>query len=302
MKLTLEALEVLDAIDKKGSFAGAANALFRVPSTVTYMVQKLEQDLGFTIFRREGRRSVITPAGQVLLEQGRNLLLDAQRIVESAHQVNSGWESRLNIAVDTLWNLTDFYPLLIEFQQLNSGVEINITEEVMGGSIDAIAAGHADIVIGGPLPVSNIVGVKFKEIKSTHWQFVVASNHPLTKMKQPINEADINAYASIIIKDSSKNSPILSHRLFDNQNKIRVATMEQKITAIVQGVGVGFLPSNKIQQHLASEELVVVKINKPAPATKQYCSWRINNKGKAMRWFLNKILAQAEINASEETA
>lgn len=59
--VTLEALEVLDAIDRKGSFAAAANALYRVPSAISYNVQKLEQDLGVVLFKREGRRSLLTP-------------------------------------------------------------------------------------------------------------------------------------------------------------------------------------------------------------------------------------------------
>jgi len=294
VKLTLEALEVLDAIDQKGSFAGAANALFRVPSTVTYMVQKLEEDLGFAIFRREGRRSLLTPAGLVLLEQGRELLLSAQRIIESAHQVNSGWESTLNIAIDTLWDLKAFYPLLIEFHQLNTGVQINLTEEVMGGSLEAITEKRADIVIGGPLPVANIQGVKFKKILSTTWQFVVAKNHPLIKHKLLLEEEDIKPFPTITIKDSSKNSPILSHRVFDNQTTVRVATMEQKIMAVIEGVGVGFLPYHKVKKYLASGELVSLAINKPAPVTSQYCSWHVNNKGKAMRWFVDKILATAQ--------
>jgi len=293
MKLTLEALEVLDAIDKKGSFAGAANVLFRVPSTITYMVQKLEEDLGFVIFRREGRRSLLTPAGQVLLEQGRELLLSAQRVVEAAHQVNSGWESTLNIAIDTLWDLKKFYPLLIEFHQLKTGVQINITEEVMGGNIEAMAENRADIVIGGPLPVSTIQGVKFEKIFTTKWQFVVAKDHPLIECQQPLEIDDIKPFANIIISDSSTKSPILSHRVFDNQTSVRVATMEQKIMAVTQGVGVGFLPVQKIKPYLATGELVALAINKAAPVTEHYCSWRINNKGKAMRWFIDKIISQS---------
>ena len=50
--VTLEALEILDAIDRKGSFAAAANALYRVPSAITYNVQKLEEDLGVVLFKR----------------------------------------------------------------------------------------------------------------------------------------------------------------------------------------------------------------------------------------------------------
>ena len=61
-QLTLEALEELDTIDRKGSFAAAAAALYKVPSAVSYSVQKLEQDLGVTLFIKEGRRSVLTPS------------------------------------------------------------------------------------------------------------------------------------------------------------------------------------------------------------------------------------------------
>ena len=46
MNLTLEALRIIDAIDRKGSFAAAAVALDRVPSAMTYSVRKLEEDLG----------------------------------------------------------------------------------------------------------------------------------------------------------------------------------------------------------------------------------------------------------------
>ena len=81
--LSLDALEVLDAIERKGSFAAAANALYRVPSAITYSVQKLEEDLGVVLFRREGRRSILTPAGTVLLEQGRELLAAAERLTEN---------------------------------------------------------------------------------------------------------------------------------------------------------------------------------------------------------------------------
>ncbi|MDI1230208.1 MAG: LysR family transcriptional regulator [Methylobacter sp.] len=51
--ITLDALEVLDAIARKGSFAAAANELYRVPSVISYTVQKLEQDLDVVLFRKE---------------------------------------------------------------------------------------------------------------------------------------------------------------------------------------------------------------------------------------------------------
>ncbi len=294
MKLTLDALTVLDAIDRKGSFANAAQALFRVPSTVTYTVQKLEEDLGFAIFKRAGRRSVLTPAGKVLLEQGRQLLMAAQDVVNSAHQVNSGWEAELNIAIDTVWDIQRFYPILAEFQQLNSGVQVNISEEVMGGTLEAIIDHRADLTIGGPPPVSAIQGIQFESILNTQWLFVVAKAHPLTTLATPLTEQDIEPYVSIVIRDSATQSPIRAHRSLGARSMLRVANMEQKIQAQLQGLGVGFLPKHKIQPLLNSGQLVELKIKKDAPVTQQYCAWRSSNTGRAALWFVDKILAEVD--------
>ena len=74
MKISLDSLEVLDAIDRKGSFAAAAESLFRVPSAITYTVRKLEEDLGVALFNRSGHRAELTEAGIELLREGRLLL------------------------------------------------------------------------------------------------------------------------------------------------------------------------------------------------------------------------------------
>src|SRR5215213_3577115 len=41
MRLSLDSLQVLDAIDRKGSFAAAADELHRVPSAITYSVKQV---------------------------------------------------------------------------------------------------------------------------------------------------------------------------------------------------------------------------------------------------------------------
>ena len=48
--LTLEALRVMDAIDRRGSFAAAADELGRVPSALSYTMQKLEEELDVVLF------------------------------------------------------------------------------------------------------------------------------------------------------------------------------------------------------------------------------------------------------------
>ena len=85
-KLSLEALQVLDAIDRKGSFAAAAEDLHRVPSAVTYSVRQLEQSLGIELFDRRGHRAVLTDAGTELLSHGRELLKAAADLLVKIYE------------------------------------------------------------------------------------------------------------------------------------------------------------------------------------------------------------------------
>src|SRR5919199_3106227 len=98
MRLTLDALIVLDAIDRAGSFAAGAEQLFRVPSAVSYTIHKLEQDLGVRIFDRSGHRAKLTSAGAQLLKDGRELLRLAEGVERKVKEVGAGWEARLAIA------------------------------------------------------------------------------------------------------------------------------------------------------------------------------------------------------------
>src|SRR5687767_8724004 len=109
MRLTLDALQVLDAVARKGSFAGAAEELHRVPSAITYSVQQLERGLGVEVFDRRGHRAVLTDAGRELLDEGRELLRAAADLECRVKQVAQGWEVELRIAVDTIISLERLY-------------------------------------------------------------------------------------------------------------------------------------------------------------------------------------------------
>lgn len=293
-KLTLEALEVLDAIDKKGSFAAAAAALYRVPSAVTYSVHKLEEDLGVTLFKKEGRRSVLTPAGKVLLTQGRMLLDAAERLVETTRQVSIGWESHLNIAIDSILCFDVIYAHLETFYQLKPDIEINLYEEVLGGAWEAIIKDRVDLVIGAIKPPTHTHGLHYKEIMQVAWTFVVARTHPLTEIDQPLTQADIRKFRAVVIRDSSQQLPTLTQRVFDKQTILRVATMQHKIDAQIKGLGVGFLPRHRIQKQLDNGNLVALPLAEEIPHTPLHLAWKSNNKGKALRWFINRLLKDWE--------
>ncbi|MGL6224871.1 MAG: helix-turn-helix domain-containing protein, partial [Steroidobacteraceae bacterium] len=63
-RIALDQWAALVAVVEEGGYARASRRLHRTQSTVTYTIQKLEEQLGLKVFERQGRRSVLSPAGQ----------------------------------------------------------------------------------------------------------------------------------------------------------------------------------------------------------------------------------------------
>ncbi len=288
-EITLEGLEVLDAIDRKGSFAAAAASLYRVPSKVTYSVNRMEEDLGVTLFRREGRRSVLTPAGRLLLEQGREILDATARLVESTRQRDRGWESRLRIALDSVLDVDYLLPHLAAFSDMRPETEVDLSQEVLGGAWEAIQLDRVDLVIGAPDEPVDRTGLTVRPLTDVTWVFAVSPEHPLANHDGPLSEEERVKHRAIVVKDSSRERPALTLRVFEKQQRLVVPTIEHKIAAQCAGLGAGFLPRHRIENLLRSGELVVLDTAVPIPPSQLFVAWRTGNKGKALSWFIDRL-------------
>jgi DNA-binding transcriptional LysR family regulator len=151
--ITIEVLETIDAIDRRGSFAKAAEELNKATSAISYAVQKLEEQLDIAVFQRQGRRSVLTPAGRLLLAEGREILQATARLANKAKEVATGWEPRISIAVESVQSYPVFFSQLREFLEEHPTVEIDICESVFNGGWEALEQDRVDLIVGSPGPV-----------------------------------------------------------------------------------------------------------------------------------------------------
>jgi DNA-binding transcriptional LysR family regulator len=287
--ITLDALEVLDAIARKGSFAGAANELFRVPSAISYTVQKLEQDLDVVLFRKEGRKAVLTQAGKVLLEQGREILEATERLAVATKKTHSGFEPVFNIAIDSILSFEFIYPLINEFYKVLPDIEINIYEEVLGGAQEAISNNRADLVIGTGSETMPIPGIKYQKIGEIEWLFAVAPGHDLTNASLPLSQKMIEQHRFIVVRDSARNQAPQSRRVFSKRPVLSVPSVTEKINAQCLGLGVGFLPAHRIQAQLTQGQLIALPVESTISMEAINMAWKTSNKGKILHWFIERL-------------
>jgi DNA-binding transcriptional LysR family regulator len=287
-KLSLEALEVLDAIARKGSFAAAAESLHRVPSAITYTVRRLEDDLGMQLFDRTGHRAELTEAGAELLREGRNLLRAAGELEARVKRVATGVETDLSIAISDLFRIECIYPILHEFYNQGFGTRLRLLTEVYGGSWDALITGRADISLGAPGDGPPGGGYATKAIGTLEFHFAVAPHHPLAAFPEPLQNADIQQFRSISDADSSRNLAPRTSGILSGQDVLTVADMRSKLLAQLNGLGVGYLPKRLAEQYAAKGELVIKQVAEPKPEATTFLAWRTSN-GKAQQWLLKQF-------------
>ncbi|MCB1649930.1 MAG: LysR family transcriptional regulator [Pseudomonadales bacterium] len=283
--LSLDALRVLDAIERRGSFQAAAEALHKVPSALSYTVQKLESDLGVVLFDRSRQRARLTAAGTLLLERGRKLLQDAADLEEAVRQLESGWETTLRIARDTVLPIDRLLQQVRAFNGLGQQVTVQISEEVLGGGWDALVAGRCDLTLGASGDIPKGV-FEYRALGAVEFVFAVAPEHPLTRREGPVDADDIAAFPTVIAADTSLISPARSSGLLASRQSLRVANMDAKIQAQCLGVGVGFLPRHMVADLLRRGKLVALPCAVPRPPIPLYMAWRKHQQGRALAWFV----------------
>lgn len=284
---------VVDAINKKGSFAAAAHALHRVPSAVTYTVRKLEQDLGVSLFDRSGHRAILTPAGEELHHQGEHLLKAAQALEGQVLRVSTGWEQTLHIAVDNMIPLAHLRPHLEEFYKVQTGTGVQLLQEVYGGSWDALATNRADLVFGVPPEGPMGGGYSMRPLGTVELVFAVAPHHPLAKAPAPLGSETILKYRAVSVADSSRSLPPRTAGLLTGQEVLTVPTIESKIAMQESGIGVGYIPRHLAQSSLAAGRLVEKQVESGREEGIISMAWRSGEKGKALCWFLERFEPEA---------
>ena len=296
--ITIEVLQTLDAIDRRGSFAKAAEELNKATSAISYAVQKLEEQLDIALFQRQGRRSVLTPAGQLILTEGREILSVTARLASKAKEIATGWEARISIALESHQSYATFFTVLNEFLKEHSTIEIDVTESVLNGGWDALEQGRVDLLVGSPGPVPLQKGYRAIPLVCADWVPVIASHHPLAKLVinlkasnntfEAVFEETLAKVRRVITHDTSMFGIARSAGLSSDGQQFYVQTIDHKVEAILAGVGIGHLPKQRIQKYLDSGELIALKLAESS-VHDNFLAWKISNKGKGLQELTKRL-------------
>lgn len=242
--VTLEQWQTLIAIVDNDGYAGAAEAMNKSQSSMSYAIQKLENSLNIRVFTIVGRRAVLTPIGRIMYQRAENLLQTAKQMEEQAAQYAEGWEPVIRVAMDTLFPEWLMLEVIEHFTTEHPLTRIELLETVLSGTDEALLRKEADLVIGGRIPP----GFLGNPLLTITFQAVAAPSHPLHHLGRDINYEDLQLHRQLVVKDSGSRN--MDAGWLGAQQRLTLSHIHTSISAATKGLGYAWYPKLKIHNEL----------------------------------------------------
>jgi DNA-binding transcriptional LysR family regulator len=249
-RTTLDQWNALVAVVEAGGYAQASKRLHRTQSTVTYTIKKLEDVLGVKVFELQGRKAVLTPAGELLYRRGRALVDEASRLERASSELARGWEPEIRLAVDIIFPTWLLLECMALFGQEHPDTRIELVESVLGGTEDALTEGRADLAIGGVVP-GGFMGDPLMQVR---FVCAAARSHPLHQAGGSLTLDDLRQHRHLVVRDSGALRSRSSGWL--NEKRWTMTSKATSIRAACMGLGYAWYPEESIREELDSGRLV----------------------------------------------
>lgn len=171
--MEFDQLRQLDAIEREGTMSAAARALHLSQPALSRSMQRLEVELGMTLFVREGRRATLNEAGRTAVDWAQQILRD-ERLMRDAIDSVARRARALRVgtvAPAPLWRLTG---LMVE-----SFPQETLTSETVdeGAIVRRVLDGTFDLGIVCERPTSPLL--RSCELMCENLSVTLPPNHPL---------------------------------------------------------------------------------------------------------------------------
>ncbi|MDQ2068080.1 LysR substrate-binding domain-containing protein [Xinfangfangia sp. CPCC 101601] len=259
---SLTALHALDALDRLGTTAAAAQELSLTQGAISKQLQSLEEALGAPVLIRQGRQLRLTPGGQDFVSEARKAL----KILSDA-SLNLRANPRggtLNLAILPAFGMHWLAPRLANFARAHPEVTVNLSTRLR--PFDFAATGFDAAIHYGRKDWPGVSYLKLME------EQVLAVGAP-SLLQKPIHSALEIMDLPLLQLDSRSGdwARWLSHH---NHPNIRPPAMlfDQFSTmaqAAIHGMGLALMPVFLIEEDLAAGRLLPA-FGGPVPALGAY--------------------------------
>ncbi|SET62552.1 DNA-binding transcriptional regulator, LysR family [Thalassotalea agarivorans] len=232
------------------SFKHAASQLFLTPSAVSHQIKQLEEQLGFSLFKRNTRAIELTAAGDKFYHAVQPIVENLENTI--AEFTQSEVNKTITVSLPEFFANELFVPKLSEWAELNPSINLQL-ETVKSGN-QAVKNAYLSIVLASGKPNASIVHELFPI------RYVPACNKSIYK-KWAAKGYDALSQVPLILHQARpwswhKWADQLDIPNFDPKQIIQFDSMYSVAKAAQQGMGIALVPL-PISKTWFKEEMLV---------------------------------------------
>jgi DNA-binding transcriptional LysR family regulator len=143
--LSLDSLRTLVITQDLGGFGRASERLGRTPSAISLQMKRLQEEVGVPLFRRQGRKTLLTEQGEIALRYARRVLELNDEMIDTLRGSSLAGVVRIGFGQDFMGNVL---PLAIaRFNALYPLVKLEVTVDVGQVLLQKVDSGDLDVVL-----------------------------------------------------------------------------------------------------------------------------------------------------------
>lgn len=225
------------------NFRQAAENLYMSQPTLTYQIQTLESELGFSLFHRSGKGATLSVAGEQFCTTLTRMKDEMKAAIETGRNLSKQYKDALNVSIP-LRSAIYFLPhIMKQFQKEFPDISLQIKHIYGNERIDSFLRGEEDIIFGLETHLSHIPNMLVHKLFDSHIYLVCEKDDPLAK-KEVAQVEDLNNRVLMV----GGGSPIQLQRVQQTvMNQTNVKTINSPdhnttLTNISAGLGVCLCP------------------------------------------------------------
>lgn len=253
--MDLKEFEYVLAINEERSFSKAAKKLFISQPSLSQYINRLEGQLGVTIFDRNTIPLSLTFEGELYINSVKSIMNIVTNMRKSFEDISNLKIGRVNIGLAPSKANNPLPAILPVFKETYPGVELIITERTSSELEDMLTRGQVDVCMLN-LPIKS-KGIEYEPIMKENIYIAAPPDYC------PPNGVDTSArYPQLDINDIANEQFILLHpsqrlrqiadTMFNNDNikpkiLLETASIETSLRLSAAGMGFSFVPESAVR-------------------------------------------------------
>ena len=270
MEQNLSLYYVFHTVAKKGSISHAAKELYISQPAISKSIQKLEDNLNTTLFKRSSRGVTLTADGEILFQHTRDAfetLEEGEEILARHHALGV---DQLRIGVSTTLCKYILLPHLQRFIKAYPHVKISISCQSTYQTLTLLEENKIDIGLVGEPAIQK--GFYFQPLQKIQDIFVTTTAY-LEHLELRSGNGDLFQTATFMMLDEENITRQYINRVFlehgvEFSNILEVSTMDLLIEFAKIDLGIACVIKNFVRDELAEGRLVQLKMPVSIPARK----------------------------------